>query len=278
MGGGGRLRRTLRRDAAWISQRGLLAGLQGASRRGVRRRRRHARDQDPRDGQARGGAVDARRDAQLLSADGVVVADRVRPADVLRYVETGGARLSVIGLGTWQFGSTEWGYGREYANRIAGEIVHLALDLGVNVVDTAEIYGLGRSERIVGEAIRGRRAGVFLATKLFPIGFPFRAGARVRASLRRLGVDHVDLYQQHWPNPLFSPGLLMPRFRKLVEGGLVRHAGVSNHNLAQWQACERAFGGAIPGASSVKQFEENVAAADLLLTGDEIARLDTLSS
>ena len=286
----------------------------------------------------------------------------------------------MIGLGTWQFGSTEWGYGREYANRVAGEIVRRALDLGVNLVDTAEIYGLGRSERIVGEAIRGRRDGVFLATKLFPVGLPFRARARARASLRRLGVDHVDLYQQHWPNPLFSPGLLMPRFRKLVDEGLARHAGVSNHNLAQWQACEKAFGGAIlsnqvrfslldrrperelvpwaqregrviiaysplgqgllsgkyqesapsnfrrargdfsssararrgplvaelqqiasghsatpaqvalawlvqkpnvvaiPGASSVEQLEQNVAAADLVLNADEVARLDTLSA
>jgi aryl-alcohol dehydrogenase-like predicted oxidoreductase len=163
----------------------------------------------------------------------------------VRYLEAAGARLSVIGLGTWQFGSAEWGYGRDYADKFAGEIVRRALDLGVNLVDTAEIYGLGRSERIVGEAVRGRRDGVFLATKLFPIGLPFRAAARARASLRRLGVDHVDLYQQHWPNPLFSPGLLMPRFRKLVDGGLVRHAGVSNHTLAQWRACERAFGGPI---------------------------------
>ena len=298
----------------------------------------------------------------------------------MRYIDAGGARLSVIGLGTWQFGSTEWGYGREYADRVAGEIVHRALDLGVNLVDTAEIYGLGRSERIVGEAIRGRRDSVFLATKLFPVGLPFRARARARASLRRLGVDKVDLYQQHWPNPLFSPGLLMPRFRKLVDEGLVRHAGVSNHNLAQWQACEKAFGGAIlsnqvrfslldrrperelvpwaqgegrviiaysplgqgllsgryqdaapanfrrargdfsssararreplvaalreiasghsatpaqvalawlvqkpnvvaiPGASSVQQLEENAAAADVMLSGDEVARLDTLSA
>jgi aryl-alcohol dehydrogenase-like predicted oxidoreductase len=163
----------------------------------------------------------------------------------VRYIDVAGVRLSVIGLGTWQFGSTEWGYGRDYAGRVAGEIVRRAVELGVNLVDTAEVYGLGRSERIVGEAIRGRRDGVFLATKLFPIGFPFRAAARARASLRRLGVDHVDLYQQHWPNPVFSPRLLMPRFRKLVDGGLARHVGVSNHSLAQWRACEKPFGGRI---------------------------------
>ena len=57
----------------------------------------------------------------------------------MRFVEAGGARVSVIGLGTWQFGATEWGYGREYATKTAGEIVRRALDLGINLIDTAEI-------------------------------------------------------------------------------------------------------------------------------------------
>jgi len=163
----------------------------------------------------------------------------------VRFVEAGGARVSVIGLGTWQFGSSEWGYGRDYNSQVAGEIVRRALDLGINLIDTAEIYGLGRSERIISSAIRGRRDSVFLATKLFPIGLPFMTGWRARSSLRRLGVDHVDLYQLHWPSPLFPPRSTMPRFRRLVEEGLTRHAGVSNHGLAQWQACERALGGEI---------------------------------
>jgi len=163
----------------------------------------------------------------------------------LRYVETGGARVSVIGLGTWQFGSTEWGYGREYNEKTAGEIVRRALDLGINLLDTAEMYGFGRSERIVGEAIRGRRADVFLATKLYPAGLPLMADWRAHSSARRLGVDVIDLYQQHFPSPLFPPGATMPRFRRLVEEGLARHAGVSNHSLAQWQVCDRAFGGPV---------------------------------
>ena len=163
----------------------------------------------------------------------------------MRYVEAGGARVSVIGLGTWQFGSTEWGYGRDYNNKTAIDIVHRALDLGVNLIDTAEIYGLGRSEKIVGEAIRGRRDEVFLATKLFPVGMPFMTRMRARGSLRRLGVDHVELYQQHWPSILFPPGATMPRFRQLVEEGLVRHVGVSNHSLAQWQASDAALRGPV---------------------------------
>ena len=163
----------------------------------------------------------------------------------MRYAEVGGARLSVIGLGTWQFGSTEWGYGREYSTRVAGEIVRRALELGINLIDTAEVYGLGRSERIVGGSIRGRRESVFLATKLFPVGLPFMTRRRARASALRLDVEQIDLYQQHWPSPLFPPNATMPRFRKLVEEGLVRHVGVSNHSLAAWQKCERAYGGRV---------------------------------
>lgn len=163
----------------------------------------------------------------------------------MRYVEVGGVRVSAIGLGTWQFGSSEWGYGRAFANGVAQAITRRALDLGINFIDTAEIYGLGRSERIVGEAIRGRRDEGFLATKLFPIGLPFMTGSRARASLRRLAIDHMDLYQQHWPNRLFSPRATMPRLRRLVDQGLVRHVGVSNHGLSLWQECERAFGGPV---------------------------------
>jgi aryl-alcohol dehydrogenase-like predicted oxidoreductase len=163
----------------------------------------------------------------------------------VKYVEVGGVRVSAIGLGTWQFGSREWGYGADYNTRVAGEIVRRALELGVNLIDTAEIYGLGRSERIVGDAIRGRRESVFLATKLFPIGLPFMTGWRARASARRLGVDHIDLYQQHWPSPFFPPRATMPRMRRLVEQALVRHVGVSNHTLAGWQEAEQALGGPV---------------------------------
>jgi aryl-alcohol dehydrogenase-like predicted oxidoreductase len=153
--------------------------------------------------------------------------------------------MSAIGLGTWQFGSTEWGYGGAYAGGEAGAIVKRALELGVNLIDTAEIYGTGRSERIVGEAIRGHREKVFLATKLFPVGLPFQVAGRGRGSAKRLGVDRLDLYQLHWPSPMFPPGLTMPRFKRLLDSDLVGHAGVSNHSLEQWQAAERAFGGAV---------------------------------
>lgn len=163
----------------------------------------------------------------------------------MKYVEVGGARLSAIGLGTWQFGSSEWGYGSQYANGEASAIVRRALELGVNLIDTAEVYGLGRSERIVGQAIRGKRDSVFLATKLFPIGLPFMTGSRARASARRLDVAQIDLYQLHWTSPLFPPRSTMSRFKRLVEAGLVRYVGVSNHTLQAWQVAEQAFGGPV---------------------------------
>jgi aryl-alcohol dehydrogenase-like predicted oxidoreductase len=78
----------------------------------------------------------------------------------MRFVEVDGARVSVIGLGCWQFGSSDWGYGDDYARREAGAIVERALDFGVNLVDTAEIYAYGRSERIVGERSGPARRGV----------------------------------------------------------------------------------------------------------------------
>ena len=163
----------------------------------------------------------------------------------MKFVEVAGARLSAIGLGTWQFGSMEWGYGREFASGEAGAIVRRALELGVNLIDTAEVYGLGRSERIVGEAIRGRRDQVFIATKIFPIGLPFMVESRAHGSARRLGVDHIDLYQQHWPNPLFPASSTMPRMKRLVDAGLVGHVGVSNFSLPAWQEAERGLGGPV---------------------------------
>src|SRR3954452_6162063 len=119
----------------------------------------------------------------------------------MRFIEVQGARLSAIGLGTWQFGSKDWNYGSEYANNEAAQIVKRALDLGINLVDTAEIYGRNESERIVGRAIAGHRDDVFIATKFFPVmPLPQIIEKHGRASAERLGVDRIDLYQIHWPN------------------------------------------------------------------------------
>src|ERR1700681_1019082 len=163
----------------------------------------------------------------------------------MKFVEAGGARVCRIGLGTGRFGSRAGGAGPVSAGKWAGGILRRGLELGVNLVDTAEFYGFGRSERIVGEAIRGRRERVFLATKIFPIGLPFMTAWRARGSARRLGVDKIDLYQLHWPSPLFPARSTMPRMRRLVEAGLVRHVGVSNFSLQQWQEAEQALGGPV---------------------------------
>src|SRR5437879_5356977 len=161
----------------------------------------------------------------------------------MRYIEVNGVRLSVIGLGTWQFGSKDWGYGADYAQNEAGPIVTRALDLGVNLVDTAEIYGRNESERIVGRAIAGRRDEVFVATKLLPI-MPLASVVERhgRASAKRLGIDIIDLYQIHFPNPAVPIPEQMRGMRRLVDGGVVAHVGVSNFPLAKWRAAERALG------------------------------------
>jgi aryl-alcohol dehydrogenase-like predicted oxidoreductase len=161
----------------------------------------------------------------------------------VRYTHVGGARLSVIGLGTWQFGSREWRYGHDYATREAVAITRRALDLGVNLLDTAEIYGFGRSERIVGRAIAGRRGQAFLATKLYPAlpAAPIVVHRGVR-SARRLGVRRLDLYQVHAHNPAIPVSSTMRGMAHLRRSGFVDHVGVSNFSLSQWQEAEHALG------------------------------------
>ncbi len=161
----------------------------------------------------------------------------------MRHVEVAGVRLPVIGLGAWQFGSVEWGYGPEYLNGTALEITRRALDLGVSLLDTAEIYGFGRSERAVGKAIEGRRDEALVATKLFPV-LPTRSlvARRLGGSLKRLGTDHVDLYQLHWPNPVWPLKHTLDGIGDLMNSGAVRHFGVSNHSLERWRRAEDLLG------------------------------------
>jgi aryl-alcohol dehydrogenase-like predicted oxidoreductase len=162
----------------------------------------------------------------------------------MRYLDTGtGTKISKIGLGTWQFGSREWGYGNAYAAKEAEAIVSRALDLGVTLFDTAEIYGFGRSERILGQALGDRRESAFLATKILPIvPFPPVVEQRAVASANRLGVHRLDLYQVHQPNPLFRDTMIMRGMRALQRVGLVGEVGVSNYSLDRWRAAEAALG------------------------------------
>jgi aryl-alcohol dehydrogenase-like predicted oxidoreductase len=164
----------------------------------------------------------------------------------MRYVEVGGERVSAIGLGTWQFGSTEWGYGSSYAEEESIKIVHRAIEVGINLIDTAEFYGFGRSERIVGRAIAQKRDEVFVASKLFPL-LPLRAvvASRAAGSARRLGVAQMDLYQLHWPNPLVPLSEQMAAMGALERSGLTRHIGVSNYTLERWRSAEAELGGPV---------------------------------
>ena len=161
----------------------------------------------------------------------------------MEYVEVAGVRVSKIGLGCWQFGSREWGYGRDYAHDEAIRITNKALDLGINLIDTAEIYGFGQSERIVGRAITGRRDEAFVATKIWPL-MPVApiVGHRGRRSARRLKIDTIDLYQVHQANPFVPDGTTMDGMRRLQRDGVVRHVGVSNYSLDRWRRAEDALG------------------------------------
>jgi len=164
----------------------------------------------------------------------------------MRYLDAGTTpALSRIGLGTWQFGSREWGYGQDYAGQEASAIVRRALELGVTLFDTAELYGFGRSERILGAALRAApgQEPAFVATKILPL-FPVAPVVEQRAvaSANRLGVRRLDLYQVHQPNPVVRDGTIMRGMRALQRVGLVGEVGVSNYSLDRWRAAERALG------------------------------------
>jgi aryl-alcohol dehydrogenase-like predicted oxidoreductase len=150
-----------------------------------------------------------------------------------------------MGLGTWAIGGSgwQWSWGpQDDADSIAA--VQRGLDLGINWVDTAAAYGLGHSEEIVGKAIAGRRDKVIVATKCSLV---WEEGSRdlsprlkadsvrreAEASLRRLKVDVIDLYQIHWPNPDEDVEEGWGAIARLIQEGKVRYGGVSNFNLEQ---------------------------------------------
>ena len=162
----------------------------------------------------------------------------------MKYLNVDGVgSVSRIGLGTWQFGSREWGYGESYASGPAHDIVHRARALGVTFFDTAEVYGLGKSERILGEALGDEREDVAVASKIFPVApFPAIIKQRERASARRLQLEHIPLYQVHQPNPVVPDSVIMPGMRDLLDRGAIGAAGVSNYSLSRWKQADAALG------------------------------------
>jgi aryl-alcohol dehydrogenase-like predicted oxidoreductase len=151
--------------------------------------------------------------------------------------------VSRIGLGTWQFGSREWGYGDAYAASTARDIVRRARALGVTLFDTAEAYGFGKSERILAEALGTDRNDVVVATKIFPIApFPAIVRQREHASALRLQLSKIPLYQVHQPNPVVPDSVIMPGLRGLLDQGRIGAVGVSNYSLDRWRKADDALG------------------------------------
>ena len=152
-------------------------------------------------------------------------------------------RVSPVAIGTWAIGGWMWG-GTDEAESVA--TIRAALDHGINVIDTAPVYGFGRSEEIVGKAIaEGRlRDRVVIATKVgleWKDGNVFRNASRgrimreVEDSLRRLRTDYIDVYQVHWPDPLVPIEETAAAMQVLFKQGKIRAIGVSNFSLEQMQ-------------------------------------------
>ena len=148
-----------------------------------------------------------------------------------RNLGTDNPEISVIGYGAWQAGGADWG-GRPPDDDVIAAI-RAALDSGQTWIDTAEVYGKGRSEELVGRAIAGHRDEVLLFTKVAPddegSGIrPDEIRSAIQSSLRRLGTDHVDLYQVHWPDDRIPVEETWGAMAELVNEGLARRIGVSN--------------------------------------------------
>ena len=137
-----------------------------------------------------------------------------------------------IGLGAWQWGDRViWGYGQTHTDKDIREAFDVSLNLGVRFVDTAEIYGSGTSERLLGKFIKETDQPVLVATKFFPWPWRVTKGFLPRAlkgSLERLGLESVDLYQIHWPSYLMTPETMMEGMVECIKQGLTRTVGVSN--------------------------------------------------
>jgi aryl-alcohol dehydrogenase-like predicted oxidoreductase len=154
-----------------------------------------------------------------------------------------GPEVSVIGFGAWEAGGgSEWGESPPEEQVL--EAIRTVFETGIDWIDTAEVYGRGRSEELVGRAIQGRRDEISIFTKVAPQpdGSGFRA-AQVRsaceASLRRLGTDHIDLYQLHWPDERGTPiEETWGAMTELLDDGLVRFIGVSNFDRDLIERCE----------------------------------------
>jgi aryl-alcohol dehydrogenase-like predicted oxidoreductase len=159
-----------------------------------------------------------------------------------RQLGSKGPEISTIGFGAWEAGGDMWG-ANESEETVIGAM-RAGLEAGMTWIDTAEVYGKGVSERLVGRAISGRRGQVLIASKLGPAsegsGFrPDQVRAGCEASLGRLGIDVIDIYQLHWPD---STGVPLEdtwgAMSELQDAGKVRFIGVSNFDRSLIERCE----------------------------------------
>lgn len=150
-----------------------------------------------------------------------------------------------MGLGAWQWGDRLiWQFGQGYSDKEIQEAFNLSVGEGIRFIDTAEAYGNGLSERLLGRFIRETDQPVLIATKYFPFPWRFMRSAIPRAlknSLERLDVESVDLYQIHWPTPLMSVDRMMDGMAECVKSGMTRTVGVSNFDQTQMLAAYSAL-------------------------------------
>ena len=146
-------------------------------------------------------------------------------------------QVTPLGIGAWSWGDRFfWGFGGDYDEQDVRQAFDTSLEAGINFFDTAEMYGLGNSERLLGKFARASGQSVVIATKFAPLPWRLWKGrllAALKGSLRRLSMDQVDLYQLHYPFPLVSIEMLMEGMAQAVERGLTRSVGVSNYNAGQ---------------------------------------------
>ena len=144
--------------------------------------------------------------------------------------------IPVVGMGTWGIG------GERTSDDESVAALRYGLDLGMSLIDTAEMYHAGHSEEVVCDALKGITDPVFVASKVSPSHFRDDDVLRsARSSLRRLGLRQMDLYQLHWPNPTIPISETMKAMEKLVDDGLIRYIGVSNFSTSQLQEAQKAL-------------------------------------
>jgi diketogulonate reductase-like aldo/keto reductase len=148
-----------------------------------------------------------------------------------------GLDVPVIGMGTWMIE----GRSRE-AHRQAIEALRLGLNLGMNHIDTAEMYGNGRVEQLVAEAVNGQRDQVFLVSKVLPSNASYEGTLKAcERSLKRLKTDSIDLYLLHWPSSQHPIQETMGAMEKLVDKGMIKFIGVSNFDVEQLREAQHAL-------------------------------------